>query len=127
MDLIGKRVASTIFLPVLMMAGTVHGQIDCTKNPESPDCQGGGASGEALLVVAVVAGGIAWAINQSRARQRVCRLRYNSEQVLQNYDDNKNCRISCKEARRHGIAPVSSDQEAYRYMRDRDKDGVACE
>ena len=43
------------------------------------------------------------------------------------YDDNGNGRITCKEARRHGIAPVSSDHPAYRYMRDGDGDGVVCE
>ena len=39
------------------------------------------------------------------------------------YDDNGNGRITCKEARRHGIAPVSRSHPAYRFMRD----GVVCE
>ena len=43
------------------------------------------------------------------------------------YDDNGNGRITCKEARGHGIAPVSRGHPAYRYMDDRDGDGVACE
>ena len=43
------------------------------------------------------------------------------------YDDNSNGRITCKEARAHGIAPVSGDHPAYRYMDDRDGDGVVCE
>ena len=43
------------------------------------------------------------------------------------YDDNGNGRITCKEARAHGIAPVSRDHPAYRYMDDRDGDGVVCE
>ena len=43
------------------------------------------------------------------------------------YDDNSNGRITCKEARAHGIAPVSRDHPAYRYMDDRDGDGVVCE
>ena len=43
------------------------------------------------------------------------------------YDDNGNGRITCKEARGHGIAPVSRDHPAYRYMDDRDGDGVVCE
>ena len=43
------------------------------------------------------------------------------------YDDNGNGRITCKEARRHGIAPVRGDYPAYRYMRDGDGDGVVCE
>ena len=43
------------------------------------------------------------------------------------YDDNRNGRITCKEARGHGIAPVDSDHPAYPYMDDRDGDGVVCE
>ena len=40
--------------------------------------------------------------------------------VLAMYDDNGNGRITCKEARRHGIAPVRSDHPAFRYMKDDD-------
>ena len=47
--------------------------------------------------------------------------------VLARYDDNRNGRITCKEARRHGIAPVPRAHPAYRYMRDGDGDGVVCE
>ena len=47
--------------------------------------------------------------------------------VLALYDDNRNGRITCAEARRHGIAPVPRDHPAYRYMRDGDGDGVVCE
>ena len=43
------------------------------------------------------------------------------------YDDNGNGRITCAEARRHGIAPVPRSHPAYRYMRDADGDGVVCE
>lgn len=43
------------------------------------------------------------------------------------YDDNGNGRITCAEARAHGIAPVSRDHPAYQYMRDGDGDGVVCE
>ena len=43
------------------------------------------------------------------------------------YDDNRNGRITCKEARVHGIAPVPHDHPAYPYMDDRDGDGVVCE
>lgn len=43
------------------------------------------------------------------------------------YDDNGNGRITCAEARRHGIAPVHSDHPAYEFMRDGDGDGVVCE
>ena len=48
-------------------------------------------------------------------------------EVLARYDDNGNGRITCREARRHGIAPVSRDHPAYRFMRDADNDGVVCE
>ena len=51
----------------------------------------------------------------------------NGARVLSRYDDNGNGRITCKEARRHGIAPVHRDHPAYRYMRDGDGDGVVCE
>ena len=47
--------------------------------------------------------------------------------VLARYDDNGNGRITCAEARRHGIAPVPRSHPAYRYMRDGDGDGVVCE
>ena len=43
------------------------------------------------------------------------------------YDDNGNGRITCKEARRHGIAPVPRGHPAYEFMRDGDNDGVVCE
>ena len=47
--------------------------------------------------------------------------------VLARYDDNGNGQITCKEARRHGIAPVHRSHPAYLYMRDGDGDGVVCE
>ena len=43
------------------------------------------------------------------------------------WDDNRNGRITCKEARRHGIAPVPRTHPAYRFMHDGDGDGVVCE
>ena len=43
------------------------------------------------------------------------------------WDDNGNGRVSCAEARRHGIAPVPRGHPAYAYMRDGDGDGVVCE
>ncbi len=43
------------------------------------------------------------------------------------WDDNGNGRVSCAEARAHGIAPVSRDHPAYPYMSDGDGDGVVCE
>ena len=49
------------------------------------------------------------------------------DDTLALYDDNRNGRITCKEARRHGIAPVPRSHPAYRYMRDGDGDGVVCE
>ena len=42
-------------------------------------------------------------------------------------DSNGNGRITCAEAREHGIAPVHSDHPAYEFMRDGDGDGVVCE
>ena len=47
--------------------------------------------------------------------------------ALAMYDDNGNGRITCAEARAHGIAPVHSDHPAYQYMNDRDGDGIVCE
>ena len=47
--------------------------------------------------------------------------------ALARWDDNGNGRITCAEARRHGIAPVSRGHPAYRYMRDGDGDGIVCE
>ena len=43
------------------------------------------------------------------------------------WDDNGNGRITCAEARAHGIAPVRRGHPAYQYMRDADEDGVVCE
>ena len=39
--------------------------------------------------------------------------------ALARYDDNGNGRITCREARWHGITPVPRSHPAYRYMRDR--------
>ena len=47
--------------------------------------------------------------------------------ALRLYDTNRNGRITCKEARRHGIAPVPRSHPAYKFMRDGDGDGVVCE
>ena len=49
------------------------------------------------------------------------------DDALARYDDNRNGRITCKESRRHGIAPVPRSHPAYLYMRDADGDGVVCE
>ncbi|MEW9796656.1 excalibur calcium-binding domain-containing protein [Alteromonas sp. CYL-A6] len=50
-----------------------------------------------------------------------------SEIALELYDDNRNGRISCAEARKHGIAPVLQGHPAYMFMNDADGDGVVCE
>ena len=47
--------------------------------------------------------------------------------ALRLYDDNGNGRITCAEARGHGIVPVRRSHPAYPYMDDRDNDGVVCE
>ena len=47
--------------------------------------------------------------------------------ALAQYDDDRNGRITCREARRHDIIPVRRGHPAYPYMRDSDSDGVACE
>ena len=43
------------------------------------------------------------------------------------YDDNGNGRVTCAEARNHGIAPVPRGHPAYPYTGDRDEDGIVCE
>ena len=50
-----------------------------------------------------------------------------SSDALALYDDNRNGRITCKEARRHGITPVPRGHPAYPFMQDGDGDGVVCE
>ena len=47
--------------------------------------------------------------------------------ALRLYDDNGNGRITCAEARNHGIAPVHRGHPAYQYIDDADGDGVVCE
>ena len=47
--------------------------------------------------------------------------------ALRLYDDNGNGRITCAEARNHGIAPVRRDHPAYQFMTDRNNDGIVCE
>ena len=43
------------------------------------------------------------------------------------WDDNRNGRISCAEARNHGIAPVRRGHPAYPFMNDPNNDGVICQ
>ena len=50
-----------------------------------------------------------------------------TSEAITEWDDNRNGRISCAEARAHGIAPVTRDHPAYPFMRDGDGDGVVCE
>ena len=50
-----------------------------------------------------------------------------ASEALARWDDNGNGRITCAEARRHGIAPVRRDHPAYPHMRDADNDGIVCE
>ena len=47
--------------------------------------------------------------------------------ALRQFDDNRDGRITCAEARRHSIAPVPRGHPAYRFMRDADGDGTVCE
>ena len=47
--------------------------------------------------------------------------------ALEMYDDNGDDRITCAEARNHGIAPVPRGHPAYEFMRDADDDGMVCE
>lgn len=47
--------------------------------------------------------------------------------ALELYDDNGNGRITCAEARNHGIAPVRRGHPAYEFMNDGDGDGIVCE
>ena len=49
------------------------------------------------------------------------------QSALALYDNNGNGRITCAEARAHGIAPVRRGHPAYQYMDDRDNDGTVCE
>ena len=46
--------------------------------------------------------------------------------VIKRWDDNRDGRISCTEARRHGIAPVRRGHSAYPYMHDANDDGIVC-
>ena len=50
-----------------------------------------------------------------------------TDESIAEWDDDRNGRVSCAEARAHGIAPVTRDYPAYPFMRDGDGDGVVCE
>ena len=47
--------------------------------------------------------------------------------TLQQYDHDGDGRITCVEAKRHGITPVTLRHPAYQYMDDANRDGVVCE
>ncbi len=103
--------------------------VPAAGQPGSPErSTGGGASGESLAVVAVVVGTGVWYVSRKlreRRTQRILRILRVPEAAR--YDDDRNGRISCREARSHGIAPVARGHAAFPFMRDRDGDGVACE
>ena len=63
----------------------------------------------------------------AKTRRNAGALSPAGDDPLTRYDDNRNGRITCAEARRHGIGPVHNSHPAYRYMRDGDGDGVVCE
>ena len=63
----------------------------------------------------------------SKTDHMVDSLTPSSEGALKMYDDDKNGRITCAEARAHGITPVRRGHDAYDFMNDRDKNGVVCE
>ncbi len=65
--------------------------------------------------------------SERTAGRRSATARPGGSGALERYDDNGNGRITCAEARRHGIAPVPRNHPAYPYMRDADGDGVVCE
>ena len=46
--------------------------------------------------------------------------------ALARWDDDGNGRITCAEARRHGIAPVRRGHPAYPFMLDANDDGIVC-
>ena len=66
-------------------------------------------------------------VSDSRAAPAVATSAVEVPAQIAAWDDNRNGRISCAEARAHGIAPVSRDHPAYSFMRDGDGDGVVCE
>ena len=47
--------------------------------------------------------------------------------ALAMWDSNNDGKITCAEAREHGIAPVREGHPAYPYMNDADGDGIVCE
>ena len=83
-----------------------------------------------ISVVLAAALAAAWAVAQEREDDAPAEAsEAASEEVdpLALWDDDGNGRISCAEARRHGIAPVLREHPAYAFMYDADGDGVVCE
>ena len=64
---------------------------------------------------------------ESPARPVQAKTEQGHKSALSRWDDNGNGRITCAEARRHGIAPVPRGHPAYPHMRDGDGDGIVCE
>ena len=64
-------------------------------------------------------------VRQSRCPGKTCHCAVGGHRCLRLWDDNRNSRIACAEAWRHGIAPVPLTHPAYPFMRD--GDGVVCE
>ena len=91
------------------------------------DGDGSGGGGEELLIALAAAGIVWYAVDSHKKRRAGIQTKIARSPALQRYDDNRNGRISCREARRHGIAPVKREHPAYRFMRDRDNDGEVCE
>ena len=65
-------------------------------------------------------------VPRGSAPTAVARAGSTNESIAE-WDDDRNGRVSCAEARAHGIAPVRRDHPAYPFMRDGDGDGVVCE
>ena len=80
-----------------------------------------------LVVVPCIAGQSTTGIRPLRKSKRQESAVAKNVDALARWDDNNNGRISCAEARRHRIAPVRRGHPAYRYMDDRDRDGIVCE
>ena len=73
------------------------------------------------------AGCISNSASETAAPSRSVETVDNGDDVLGRYDDDHDGKITCAEARRHGIAPVHRSHPAYPFMRDGDGDGVVCE
>lgn len=82
---------------------------------------------EALGSVLSGCGSVEMVIVASPVPAQTPAARSSTGNALELWDDDGNGRITCAEARGHGIAPVRRDHPAYEYMRDADGDGVVCE